>query len=184
MSKKTELLDILDQNGSPTGESKKREDVHQLGLWHRTVHLWILNSKGQLLLQQRSKTKDTNPNLWDISVAGHIEKGQTPIQAVLREAEEEIGLVCEESEIEFLFSVQNIFIDPHTAVQDFEFQDVFILKADLEINKLKCQVEEVQALAWVHWSELEKFYEEGDPKLVTHPEEYPLLFNRLALELD
>ena len=129
MSKKTELLDILDQNGSPTGESKKREDVHQLGLWHRTVHLWILNSKGQLLLQQRSKTKDTNPNLWDISVAGHIEKGQTPIQAVLREAEEEIGLVCEESEIEFLFSVQNIFIDPHTAVQDFESLKKEFIKA-------------------------------------------------------
>jgi isopentenyldiphosphate isomerase len=184
MSEKKELIEIFNEQGAPTGEYKDRKEVHAMGLWHRTIHLWILNSKGELLLQQRSKTKDTNPNLWDISVAGHIEKGQSSIEAALRETKEEIGLVCKAEELEFLFEVQNIFIDPHTAVQDHEFQDVYILKADLDISKLKCEVNEVQALAWVHWSDLEKSYIQGDAKLVTHPEEYPLLFNRLSLELE
>ena len=47
-----EYLDILDENGNLTGEKKLRTEVHRDGDWHKAVHVWILNSKNQLLLQK------------------------------------------------------------------------------------------------------------------------------------
>ncbi|HEX7510823.1 MAG TPA: hypothetical protein VF335_05955, partial [Chitinivibrionales bacterium] len=48
-----ELIDIVDQAGNPLGYSRPRDEVHKTGLWHKTVHIWVLNSKQQLLLQKR-----------------------------------------------------------------------------------------------------------------------------------
>ena len=47
---------------------------------------------GELLLQQRSLNKDVQPGKWDTSVAGHIDIGETPVEAALREALEEVGV--------------------------------------------------------------------------------------------
>jgi len=46
--KHMELIDILDEQGNPTGQVKPQPDVHRDGDWHKTVHLWILNSSGKL----------------------------------------------------------------------------------------------------------------------------------------
>ena len=52
-----EYLDILDEQGNKTGKTKLRSEVHHDGDWHKSVHIWILNSKGDVLLQRRSLTK-------------------------------------------------------------------------------------------------------------------------------
>jgi isopentenyl-diphosphate Delta-isomerase len=67
-----EMIDILDESGKETGEIESREIVHSKGLWHKTVHVWILNHKGEFLFQKRSMKKETHPGLWDISCAGHV----------------------------------------------------------------------------------------------------------------
>lgn len=51
-----EIVDLLDETGKKLGKIKKSL-AHQNGAWHRVVHIWILNSKGQLLIQKRSKEK-------------------------------------------------------------------------------------------------------------------------------
>eukprot|EP01119_Soliformovum_irregulare_P014431 TRINITY_DN3947_c0_g1_i2.p1 TRINITY_DN3947_c0_g1~~TRINITY_DN3947_c0_g1_i2.p1 ORF type:complete len:185 (+),score=48.17 TRINITY_DN3947_c0_g1_i2:17-571(+) len=71
-----EYLDVLDENGKFTGISHPRSQVHREGLWHRVVHVWIVNSKGQVLLQQRTLNKESWPGMWDISSAGHISAGE------------------------------------------------------------------------------------------------------------
>lgn len=53
-----EFLDVLNPDGSPAGERLSREEVHRKGLHHRTVHVWVRNAKGELLLQKRSSTKE------------------------------------------------------------------------------------------------------------------------------
>ena len=67
-----ELLDVLDENGIKTGEVVPRSEVHKRGLWHRSIVVAIINEKNEILLQQRSMTKEKNAGMWDISAAGHI----------------------------------------------------------------------------------------------------------------
>ena len=52
-----ELIDVLDENGNRTGEILTREEIHQKGLCHRIVVIAIIDAKGNILMQQRSKNK-------------------------------------------------------------------------------------------------------------------------------
>lgn len=49
-----ELLDVLDEQGNPTGEIKSRRGIQKSGEWHKAAHVWIINSKGELLITRRS----------------------------------------------------------------------------------------------------------------------------------
>lgn len=55
-----ELIDVLDENGNRTGEILTREEIHQKGLCHRIVVIAIIDAKGNILMQQRSKNKSKN----------------------------------------------------------------------------------------------------------------------------
>lgn len=61
-------------------------------LLHPVIHLHIINSHGDIFLQKRSLKKDIQPGKWDTSVGGHMAPGETPDQALVREAWEEAGL--------------------------------------------------------------------------------------------
>ncbi len=88
-----EFLDIVDENDIPTGEIKSREEVHRDQKdWHRTVSIWIVNSQGQFLCQQRSWKKDGDPGMWQSFFGGHVKAGQTNMEAVQDELFEEIGI--------------------------------------------------------------------------------------------
>ncbi len=87
-----ELFDVVDENDEVIGQRTRRE-VHQLGLRHRAVHLLVFNAHGRLFLQKRSQTKDCFPGTWDSSASGHLAPGESYDQGVIREAQEELGLV-------------------------------------------------------------------------------------------
>ena len=92
---KMEYLDILDEHGEPTGKIIERTTAHEKGILHRTSHVWICrkhNSNIQILLQKRSRNKDSNPGCYDISSAGHIPAGSDFIDSALRELQEELGI--------------------------------------------------------------------------------------------
>ncbi len=86
-----EIFDIVDQNDEVIGQ-KSRSEVHRLGLRDRSTHLLVFNQAGEVFLQKRSIHKDNNPGLWDSSVAGHVDQGESYDACVVREAQEEIGL--------------------------------------------------------------------------------------------
>ena len=88
----TELIDVLDENGNKTGEVETKEEIYKRGLWHRSVHIWIENDKQELLVQKRNPLKNTFPNLWAISSAGHVIAGETSIESGLRELKEELDV--------------------------------------------------------------------------------------------
>lgn len=98
-----EIFDIVDDRDVVIGQRARRE-VHRLGLKHRAVHVLVFNRSGQLYLQKRSKSKDTFPGAWDSSAAGHLEVGESYDAAAVRELEEELGLVSDQS-LEFLFKL-------------------------------------------------------------------------------
>ncbi len=90
-----ELFDVVDEDDQVI-DQKTRAEVHAEGLIHRAVHVFVIGKKGQLLLQKRSLLKDVHPGDWDSSVAGHVDAGETYEQAVVRELEEEMGIVIDE----------------------------------------------------------------------------------------
>jgi len=65
-----ELIDVLDAQGLKTGIAETKPEIHRQGLWHQTVHVWLINSQGEILLQHRSELMENYPDMWDISVAG------------------------------------------------------------------------------------------------------------------
>ncbi len=88
---KEEIFAVVNEQDEVIGQ-ERRNEVHQRGLWHRAVHIFIWNKHGQLLLQKRSSTKDVAPNTWDSSVAGHVGIGEDYDKAAHREMVEELGV--------------------------------------------------------------------------------------------
>jgi isopentenyldiphosphate isomerase len=175
-----EMVDVLQPDGDSAGQILSRDEVHAQGLWHRTVHVWVRNAAGQLLLQQRADLKETNPGLWDVSVAGHVSAGQTSLEAALRELEEEIGLCVLEDELQYLFTVQSEQSDQEGHYIDREFQDVYLLQKEVQLGSLFADPNEVKALAWIESAVLRKLAESRNPELVTHDQEFDLLWPILA----
>lgn len=91
----SELLDILDENGSPTGEAKPRDEVHKLGLYHALARTFIFRRSGQeiyFLVQHRSPDKDANPDKWDVRHGEHVKHGETLDAAAVGGIKDELGL--------------------------------------------------------------------------------------------
>lgn len=86
-----EHIDIVDDNGKIL-KSVPRSYIYQNKPLHRTVHILIKDTKGNILLQKRSAEKDFAPLWWSSSAGGHIKAGETYEQAAARELEEELGI--------------------------------------------------------------------------------------------
>src|SRR6476659_666061 len=85
-----ELFDVVNERDEVIGQLARKE-VHRRGLRHRAVHVLIYNSKGEVFLQKRSKHKDTFPQRWDSSAAGHLNPGEDYDACAPREVQEELG---------------------------------------------------------------------------------------------
>jgi isopentenyldiphosphate isomerase len=87
----SEMLAVVDEKDRVIG-ARRRDEIHHLGLRHRAIHVLVFNSNGLLFIQKRGFHKDNNPGLWDSSVAGHVDAGETYDECCIREVEEEIGI--------------------------------------------------------------------------------------------
>ena len=97
-----EQIDIVDKNNKVTSKTTTIKEAHAKGHLHRSAHIWIYNSKGEILLQHRAKTKHLYPDMWDISAAGHVSAGEEPIVSAVRELEEELGIKVKKEDLELL----------------------------------------------------------------------------------
>lgn len=143
-----EYVDILDSKGKYTGKSAPKSQVHRQGLFHPTVHIWFYSANGKILLQQRGPHKQTHPLLWDVSVAGHVEAGESVTVAAQREVREEIGLEIAEQALEKIGVFKSEFYHRDDLI-DREFHHTFISELPLPPEQLKKQEDEVQALEMI-----------------------------------
>ncbi len=172
-----ELIDILAEDGTPTGQAATKYEIYQHGYWHRSVHVWIINEHQELLVQKRNPHKKTYPNLWAISSAGHVLTGETSAQAAVRELKEELDIDVSEGELEFLFTVkrEQEAGESHLRVID----DVYLLHRNLDVDQTKVQVEELTDVKYVYYEYLESIFKNGDPSYVPYCEEHKKLFRLL-----
>lgn len=91
-----ELFDVVNANDEVIGQATRGE-VHRRNLMHRSVHIFVFNSDGQLYLQKRSQTKDKHPGCYDSSASGHQDAGEDADTSACRELREELGLEADAS---------------------------------------------------------------------------------------
>lgn len=148
-----EYLDIVDENSNLTGEKELRSIVHEKGLWHRTVHIYVYQKQEneiQLLVHLRSKFKDSNPNKWDTRFGGHIKAGDTPEKSTLDELNEEIGLTPDSERLKFV----EIYKYDGSLNKEFCYTSLYDFNED--VSDLKYNDGEVQEVKWMTFEEIEK----------------------------
>ena len=149
-----ELLDVVDENGMPTGEVVPRERAHAEGIPHRTSHVWLVRSrdgKTQILLQKRCESKDSWPGCYDISSAGHIPAGVDFIPSALQELREELGVDAAPEELIFCGN-RRIRADGDfhgSPFHDRQYSRVFALRCDREERDFVLQKEEIDTVCWM-----------------------------------
>lgn len=100
-----ELFDVVDGNDRVIGRATRAE-VHARGLFHRAVHIFVFDARGNVVLQKRSRAKDTAPGLLSSACAGHVDSGENYDAAARRELGEELGIPPEAAgTLKFLFAL-------------------------------------------------------------------------------
>lgn len=146
-----EYLDIIDINGNLTSKSEERKVVHQNGLLHQASGvIFVRKNKNEyeLLSQQRSFNKDKNAGLWDLSASGHILSGQTPIQSLIREIKEELGITVKETELSLLGKFWRKEIHKDDFIEN-ELDYIYVCEKDINISNTIIQKEEVEDVKWI-----------------------------------
>jgi isopentenyldiphosphate isomerase len=97
-----EFLDIYSDEGEKIGQMEKKEFHEKLrkeflekgsaSVRHKHVRLLLLNSKGRLILQRRSKWKGDNAGLWDKTIGGHVSTDEDYDLTMLKECSQELGI--------------------------------------------------------------------------------------------
>lgn len=167
-----EWIDVLDENGAVTGEVKGKTEVHRDGDWHRCAHVWIVRSDGCVLLQRRAIAKETWPGLWDVSVAGHVSAGETPVDAAIRETSEELGLTIAPEELTHIGTLR-YHADVRPGYIENELHFVHVVRRDLDVISLEPDPLEVAEVQFVRPDDLGRY------ERVPHEEEYALLLTYL-----
>ena len=147
-----ERFDVLTAAGTPTGRSKARHAVHRDGDWHRALHVWVAGfmEEGEpfLLLQRRGKDKDVAPGILDATVGGHFRTGET-LDQVVREVEEEIGVVATVADLRRLGTRVSVVEAPSLGIIDHEVQEVYLLRDDRPLAAYRANPAEVDELVRV-----------------------------------
>lgn len=101
-----EQVILVDKNDKEIGIGSKLQ-THKEGKLHRSFSIFVLNSKGELLMQQRAKTKYHSGGLWSNTACGHPRPGKDVIAAARRRLQEEMGFDTELKELfTFIYKVK------------------------------------------------------------------------------
>jgi len=137
-----EYRDLYNEQKILTGEIIEKNGIVPHGRYYITVVVFIENSKGEILLQKRSVEKGGQ---W-ATTGGHPKSGETSVQGICTEIQEELGFVVQNQEV-VLFG---------TRKTEDDFVDLYYLKKDIAISTVKIQEEEVQDVKWFSKNEINK----------------------------
>lgn len=177
----SEALDVLlPPAGVPSGVTKARSAVHRDGDLHRTLHLWIVSGQN-VLLQRRAAAKDLEPGKLDVTVGGHFGVGET-LAEVLREAEEELGVVVTPGALEYLGTFRATRHYP--GVTDHELQESYLLRRNAPLTSYAPNPGEVEVLYELPLAGALALYEHGAPVAAAGFDAYGRRNDALLIEDD
>lgn len=169
-----EQWQLYNPQGEPiVGMGAVKQDVFTNGLLHGGSHVWIWrtnNGTPEVLVQKRSATKETWPNLYDISAAGHIDVSEQPLAAAVREVSEEIGIKVVGADLQ-LIGLAKIYMTAPSGSIENEFQWLYLyeLTGDVEFS---LQTDEVESLQWKSLDEFKKDVSADSNIYVPHGKNY------------
>ncbi|MEP6615542.1 MAG: isopentenyl-diphosphate Delta-isomerase [Ginsengibacter sp.] len=152
---------LVNEQDEQTGVMEKLE-AHQKALLHRAFSIFIFNSKGEMLLQQRAAGKYHNPGLWTNACCSHPMPGEATLPAAKRRLQEELGFTTSLEKV-FEFTYKAAF---DNGLTEYEFDHVFSGDYNGEININRSEVEDY----------CYKTFDEIDETLNTHPQKYTAWF--------
>jgi isopentenyldiphosphate isomerase len=147
-----ELWDIYDKYRQKTDRTHERGNPMNEGDYHLVVHVWIVNDKGEFLIQKRQPWKNGWPNMWDGSAAGSAILGDSSKAAAIRETKEELGVDLDISKGEILFTVKS----------SSSFEDIWLVRQNIDICDLKLQYEEVADAKWATLDEIKQMMQDSE----------------------
>ena len=136
-----EKRDFYDKNSNNTGVSYFKGDKAPEGMFPMVVMVCIQNKNGEFLMQKRVPEKGGD---WGVT-GGHPKSGETPIQGMITEIKEELGVDVSESELE-------VFSEGCDGVDCYK---MYYTKLDADIDAFKIQEEELTEVRWFTFQELE-----------------------------
>lgn len=156
-----EKVVLVDREDRPIGTMEKME-AHQKALLHRAFSVFVLNSKQELLLQQRAWSKYHSPGLWTNTCCSHQREGETSLKAGDRRLGEEMGMAVPLEEL-FTFIYKTEF---DNGLSEHELDHVLLGYADQDP---KINAEEVASFKWMPLDSVQK-------DLIENPEQYTVWF--------
>ncbi|MEN9413494.1 MAG: hypothetical protein RLZZ342_581 [Candidatus Parcubacteria bacterium] len=150
------LIAIVDENDAVVGSVEREERAPEQ--IYRVSALWLTNSKGEILMAQRALTKKHDPGVWGPAVAGTVEAHETYKSNIVKEIQEEIGLVVEEGELSD---------GPRVRIhkpQGGYFAQYFLLTKDILVEDFVLEKDGVAQVKWFSKDELRDM-------LANHPEQ-------------
>lgn len=146
-----EHVDLYRDQFINTEQSIVRGTPVQPNTYTMAVFACIFNSEGKLLIQQRQKTKKSWPGVWDVSVGGAVQSGESSLTAAQREVAEELGIRLGGSDFTKLLSLY----------YDRIIHDFYSVELDVELSELKLQAEEVMDAVWATQDEIKQMIRDG-----------------------
>jgi isopentenyl-diphosphate delta-isomerase len=148
-----EMLNVLDEHGNKTGKVLPRKAVHEHELRDGVVFVWVYNPNGEVLLQKRAAGVKSFPGLWDVSAGGHIAADEKPIEAVIKELREELGVIASTNDLELVGKG----LDEHyftTGKLHKNYYWLYIFELRNAEKTFKFHKEEVSDARWVYANEI------------------------------
>ncbi len=140
-----ELRDLYDKNSNKTDMTYYKGDVIPDGYYPMVVMVVIRNSNGEFLMQKRVESKGGD---WGVT-GGHPKSGETPIEGIITEVKEELGLD---------FSNEK-FIEYDSGCDGKDCYKMYFVTKDIDINDISIQKEELSEVRWFSMEELQHMVE-------------------------
>ena len=145
-----EYWDLYDSERKPLGRTHLRGDKFEDGEYYVCCEVWVVNSEGKFLTTKRHPDLKAG-NQWEF-IGGGTHAGEGTITSAVRELFEEAGISASEDDLKLMT----------TYAHKNYFQDIYILKRDIDIKDIVLQPGETVDVKWSSGEEIQQMIDDGE----------------------